>query len=596
MELLELIIFLLAAIIVSSVLDQVLHGVSLPLVQIAIGVAVALVLPLSSSIQIDSELLLILFIAPLHFNESRHVDSGNLYRNRFGIASLVTGLVLVTMAAVGCALHALIPAIPLAAALAFGAAMGSTDAAAVTALSKDMRFGKRHESLLMGEALFNDVTGTVGFSCALAVVVSGAFSLSHAGEEFALELFGGMFAGVVLGFAFWGLVTALRRFGLENPTVHVTLELVMPFFIYLICEQVHVGGVIAVVMAGMTISLLPHPRTATAAQQRLQSASVWKIVELVLNGVIFVVLGMQIPRVLMPALQSSAEHAAFLVLCVVALTFVLEAVRFAWVLGLDLVAAWRGGSKLRTCFTRVQLKSTLGMALAGPKGGVTLALMLTIPLTVESGGAFPLRNELLFLTSGVILCTMLLANFAVRKVVPHKPHEKRSRAYADAEIALLERVIASIQADAHLTGAVVADAAQASVDEATGLPERVDEPSTAIVMKRYADRIRDFLPMASPEVAARGREIVARCDELYRQADALEEALASIDEDMDADAFGLTARFEALKQVNDAIDDIQDRAFSRELEYIKELRRNGTLSAGHARELRNDVYIQQLTM
>lgn len=596
MELLELIIFLLAAIIVSSVLDQVLHGISLPLVQVAIGVVIALVLPLSSSVQIDSELLLILFIAPLHFNESRHVDSGNLYRNRLGIASLVTGLVLVTMVAVGFSLHAFIPAIPLAAALAFGAAMGSTDAAAVTALSKDMRFGKRHESLLMGEALFNDVTGTVGFSCALAVVVSGVFSLSHAGEEFALELFGGMFAGIVLGFAFWGLVTALRRFGLENPTVHVTLELVAPFFIYLICEQVHVGGVIAVVMAGMAISLLPHPRTATAAQQRLQSASVWKVIEFVLNGVIFVVLGMQIPRVLMPALQSSAEHAAFLVLVVLALTFVLEAVRFVWILGLDLVDAWRSGAKLRSCFKRASLKGTLGMALAGPKGGVTLALMLTIPVTVVSGEAFPLRDEILFLTSGVILCTMLLANFAVRKVVPHKPHERRSRAYADAEIALLERVIASIQADAHLTGAVVADGPTADVDEVTGLPEHVDEPATAIVMKRYADRIRDFLAMASPEVAKRGKAIVARCDEFYKQADALEEALANVDEDMDTDAFGLTAHLQALKQVNDAIDDIQDRAFARELEFIKQLRRNGTLSADHARELRNDVYIQQLTM
>ena len=295
MELLELILFLLVAVVASSLLDQVLHGVSLPLVQIILGVIVALVIPLPSSINLDAELLLILFIAPLHFNESRRVDSGELYQNRFGIASLVTGLVLLTMIAMGATLNALIPAIPLAAALAFGAAMGSTDAAAVTALAKEMRFGRRHEALLNGEALFNDVTGTIGFQCAIAVVVSGAFSLTHAGEEFALELFGGLFVGALLGFAFWGLTSMMRRYGLDNPTVHVVLELLTPFIIYLICEQIHVGGVIAVVMAGMTISLLPHKRTIASSRQRLQASSVWKTLEFVLNGVIFVVLGIQLP-------------------------------------------------------------------------------------------------------------------------------------------------------------------------------------------------------------------------------------------------------------------------------------------------------------
>lgn len=647
MELLELILFLLIAVVASSLLDQVLRGVSLPLVQILLGVIIALVLPLSGDLSIDAELLLILFIAPLHFNESRHVDSGELYRNRFGIASLVTGLVLLTMVAVGGALHALMPAIPLAAALAFGAAMGSTDAAAVTSLAKDMKFGRRHEALLNGEALFNDVTGTVGFQCAIAVVVSGSFSLAHAGEEFAIELFGGMLLGAVLGVAFWGVVSLLRRFGLENPTVHVVIELLAPFIVYLVCEQIHAAGVIGVVAAGMTISLLPHKRTASTAKQRLQASGVWKTLEFVLNGVIFVVLGMQLPHVLQPALETSSVDAGLLIAAVIALTAVLEVVRFAWILGLDLMEARRRGRPLRVCFSRRNLKGTLGMAFAGPKGGVTLALMLTMPLTVASGEAFPLRTELLFLTSGVILCTMLLANFAVRKLVPHKPHEKRTKAYADAEINLLMRVIASIQADAHFTGAVTrgaaADAAPAgsgagaasgelrasaeaaaadaasvapaatgaaqaqetpapasatqaqTVEDAAAplLPEEVDEPATAIVMHRYADRMRDLLPHASAEVAAQARAVVARCDELYEQADAVAEALDAID-DADEEEAGLPAHVLALKLVGEAVDDIQDQALARELEYIKAAHRAGELSAEHARDLRNDVYVQKL--
>ena len=213
MEALELILFLLVAVLASSLLDRFLHGVSLPLVQILLGAIIAVFVTTPVSSGIDAELLLILFIAPLHFNESRHVDSGEMWRNRWGIASLVTGLVLAIIVSVGFTLHALVPAIPLAAALAVGAAMGSTDATAVTSLTKDVRFGKRHEALLAGEALFNDVTGTVGFQCAIAVVVAGAFSLTHAGEEFALELFGGIFVGAALGFAFWGLLNLLGKRG-----------------------------------------------------------------------------------------------------------------------------------------------------------------------------------------------------------------------------------------------------------------------------------------------------------------------------------------------------------------------------------------------
>ena len=616
MELLELILFLLVAIVASSLLDQIVRGVSLPLVQIALGAVIAFAFPLSLSEGIDFELLFILFIAPLHFNESRHVDSSELWRNRFGIASLVTGLVLLVMVSVGFSLHALLPAIPLAACLAIGAAMGSSDATAITSLSKEFRFGKRHESLLTGEALLNDVTGTVGFTCAIGVAVSGSFSLAHAGEEFALDLFGGMAAGLVLGFAFWLLLLAVRKFGLENPTVHVVLELLAPFVIYLACEQLHLGGVIAVVMAGMLLSLLPQKRTASTARQRMQSASVWKTLEFVLNGIIFVVLGMQLPRVLTSALDGGLFDTAAFVGIVIAVTLVLEAVRFVWIMGMDMVDMRCHGRSVRHRFTRPALKSALAMTFAGSKGGVTLALILTIPFSVASGDAFPYRAELLSLASGVILCTLLLANFALRLFAPRKAHEKRSKPYVDAEIVLLERVIASIHADSHFTGSVKVDPDEAHegdgapADPAAALeaplqltrhddidallPEEVDEPATAIVMKRYADRLVELIPYAGPEAAERARILAARIEELYQASDAIADALQDIEEDEETDADGITAHMMALNMVREAVIDIQDQALARELECIKGMRRAGELSPTHARDLRNDVYVQQM--
>lgn len=609
MELLELIMFLLIALVASSLLDQVVRGASLPLVQIALGAVIALVVPSSLTEGIDFELLFILFIAPLHFNESRHVDSESLWRNRAAIASLVTGLVLLTMVAVGFSLHALVPAVPLAACLAFGAAMGSTDAMAVTSLAKERRFGKRHESLLAGEALLNDVMGTVCFSAAIGMAVSGTFSLAHAGEEFALELFGGMVAGLVLGAAFWGLLRAIRRFGLESPTVHVVLEIIAPFAIYLICEQLHLGGVIAVVMAGMMVSLLPQHTTASTARLRMQSASVWKTIEFVLNGIIFVVLGMQLPRVLTFAVEGGSMGVLEFIGIAAALTAALELARFAWILGLDMVDMAKRGQGVRPCFKKEALKSTLAMAFAGPKGGITLALILTIPATVAGNVAFPHREELLSLASAVILFTLLLANFALRLLVPAKAHEKRTAAYTDAEIVLLERVIASIQADSHLTGAVRdkqdAGASYGREEPAPAAPsahdgkgalviDNVDEPATAIVMKDYADRIFDLAPHASPEVAARGRALATRCTVLYEASDAIAEALKDIEEDETNDAEGIAAHMMALRNVREAVIDIRDQALVRELECIKSMRRAGELSSAHARDLRNDVYVQQM--
>ena len=243
-------------------------------------------------------------------------------------------------------------------------------------------------------------------------------------------------------------------------------------------------------------------------------------------------------------------------------------------------------------------------------------LILTIPFSVASGDAFPYRAELLSLASGVILCTLLLANFALRLFAPRKAHEKRSKPYVDAEIVLLERVIASIHADSRFTGSVKVDPDEAHegdgapADPAAALeaplqltrhddidallPEEVDEPATAIVMKRYADRLVELIPYAGPEAAERARILAARIEELYQASDAIADALQDIEEDEETDADGITAHMMALNMVREAVIDIQDQALTRELECIKGMRRAGELSPAHARDLRNDVYVQQM--
>ena len=156
MEMLEFVLLLLAAVLVSAVLDQVTPRVSLPLVQIALGAVIILLVGTPVDVAIDPELFLVLFIAPLLFDESRHASKRGLWDNKGAIVSLAVGLVLATVLVIGFVLNWLEPSIPLAAAFALGAALGPTDAVAVSALGKDIHLSSRQKSLLSGEALIND--------------------------------------------------------------------------------------------------------------------------------------------------------------------------------------------------------------------------------------------------------------------------------------------------------------------------------------------------------------------------------------------------------------------------------------------------------
>lgn len=598
METLELILFLLAAVVVSSILGRLLPALSLPLVQIALGAVIAaFIIPSGgpNAMNLDAELLLILFIAPLHFNESRHADFSALWKERWGIASLAVGLVVVTVIVIGFMLHALMPAIPLAAAIALGAAMGSTDAVAVTELSKDFRFGRCHETLLSGEAFFNDVTGTVIFRTAIGFAATGALSMFHAGEEFALDLFGGLFGGSILGLLAWVLLEFIRRKGIDSPNLHVTLELLLPFIIYLICKQLHIGAVIAVVMAGMTLSLLPHRHTLQMAQQRMQSKGVWDTLGFILNGVIFVFLGMQLPRVLQPATEGGIGDPIIIFGVILLLTLVLEFVRFAWILAMDIIRCKRHKESLRGVFEKNHLKNVLAMAFAGPKGGITLSLVLTVPATLPASGAFPIHDALASIASGIILCTLLLANFAVPALVPHKAESRRTKKQVDAEAQLIMKVIDSINEDSALTGSVTGSRADMMAED-----NDVDEPATAIVMKRYAEQLQDLVGATSKGVSKEAQSVIERCDRAYERIREIDEALKDSglysDNADEEDSSTVTAHFRALQETYEAIESVQAQALKRELEFLRDMVQDGQLDSKQAKELRNAVYIQQMTM
>ena len=416
MEQFEFVLIVLACVSLSSVADRFVRRVSLPILQIAIGLVAAIVLPTINEVRIDSELFLVLFIAPLLFNETRETSPRELWRNRADIFSLAVGLVVVSVLVIGYALNRLVPAIPLAAAFALGGALGPTDAAAVTALRSSVNLTGRQRALLSGESLINDASGVVAFQFSVAAAVTGAFSLMDATASFALLFAGGIALGAILGFVLSGTMRLLGRLGFEDVTSHALYELLSPFIVYLVCEDLGVSGILAVVAAGLVMAA-PRPRFHSTydARRRLVSNSLWAMISFLINGTIFVLLGMQLPLVVMPGLNGGLP-APQVIVAILLVAMASLGCRLVWVLALELVHRRKGEGLCGG--RRGILRDALVTTIAGAKGAVTLSIVLPLPLTTAAGDPFPERSLLVTLAAGVILLTLLMADVSLPLLAP----------------------------------------------------------------------------------------------------------------------------------------------------------------------------------
>lgn len=480
------ILVLAAAVVVSAVINQLVRGVSTPLIQIAIGAAIALAGFTTSNFTIDPELFLVLFIAPLLYDEARNVDKVSLWTNRTVILSLAVGLVVVTALTVGFILDFIQPSVPLAAAFALGAALGPTDAVAVASLSQRASLSKRQEVLLSGESLINDASGVVSFQFAAAALTTGAFSLVDATASFLVSFFGGIAVGLICAVLLAFIASRVRDFGLEDTTFHVLYDVLTPFLVFLVAEELHVSGILAVVAAGLSGSLFMNRSIGpNIARMKIVSASVWKVLGFVLNGVVFVLLGVQLPNAMSDTWEDRSVSNPELIVLVLLLAFVVIFVRVVWFLALSYIGRKRtarceqrnsGGTPeqvkrvLRSVklVNKESLVESCALALAGPKGAVTLSIMFTLPYSIDAAsGAFSQRDFLIFLASGVILVTLLLANFVLPLLLPSKNEAEEYETDIQASIEVLRLVIEDLAAR----------------------QTKENRRAVQVVMKQYNDRI-----------------------------------------------------------------------------------------------------------
>ncbi len=421
MEALTLSLLLLAAVLVSSLIDQIIPRVSLPLIQIGLGLVIAVVAGGDVRVTLDPELFLVLFIAPLLYEEAKRADKAALWRERKPVLSLAIGLVVATALVIGFAVHAIVPSIPLAAAFALGAALGPTDAVAVSSLAKQVNIPGRQASMLKGELLLNDASGIVSFQFAIGAVVTGTFSLATAGTDFLIEFIGGLLFGALFGLLGNWVVKTARSIGVENTNFHVLFEVLIPFLIYLVSDACHVSGVIAVVVAGLINVTSPKGVIGpSVSRMNIVSGSVWHVLTYALNGIVFVLLGTQLPLAMRETWDDTTITNTTLIALVLGITFLLLATRFLWVLAMDWVHV-RRAEKRR--FARRDLRRALITTFCGAKGAITLSIMFTIPVHLVYPDLaykvlFPQRDLLIFLACGVIVCTLLLATFVVPLLAP----------------------------------------------------------------------------------------------------------------------------------------------------------------------------------
>lgn len=421
METLTLVLLMVIAVLISAVIDRFVPKVSLPLIQVAMGVIIALFSRGNVVIELEPDLFLVLFIAPLLYIEAKHADKAVLWRNRGPILSLAIGLVVVTMLIIGFVLNAVMPAISLAAAFALGAALGPTDAVAVTSLSKQVSIPERQWGILKGELLLNDASGIVCFQFAIAAAATGSFSALSAGEDFAIEFVGGLIFGLAIGYLSNFVLRKIRDVGVESITFHVLFEICIPFVVYLSAAAVHVSGIIAVVVAGLVNVIAPRTVSPSIAHMNIVSSSVWQVISFTLNGIVFVLLGTQIPTAMFFSWEDASISNWTLLALVCLVTFILLGARFLWCVGMELVHAKR---TMNTHFSRRNLRNALVVTLCGAKGTITLSILFTIPVFLSTGVRFPERHLIIFIGCGVILMTLLLATFVVPLVAPKRKRKE----------------------------------------------------------------------------------------------------------------------------------------------------------------------------
>lgn len=447
MEIFFTILILTLIVSLSGVVTRILpFQIPLPLMQIVLGALLAWP-KFGLHVDFNPELFLVLFIPPLLFSDGWKTPTREFLRHGGEIVALALVLVIITVVGIGYLIYWMVPGIPLVAALALAAVLSPTDAVALSGIVGEGRIPKKLMDILQGEALMNDASGLVSLKFSIAVAMGTmVFSVGGASLEFVKVAAGGLLTGVAVT---WGYSKSLRlitRWSGDDDATQTVLLLLLPFAAYLIAEHIGVSGILAAVASGMTIGQSGIIRNASLAI-RLRGNSVWMMLEFVFNGMVFIMLGLQLPDILKTSITQvqldPTIHTWILFAYVIFIYAALMVLRFSWLWLMKRISL-RFMTKRPMVFGDYSTREILIASFAGVRGAITLAGVLSIPLLLSDGTAFPLRYQLVFIATGVILFSLicgviilplLLRGVQVSDKAQQRKEERMARAAA-AEIAI----------------------------------------------------------------------------------------------------------------------------------------------------------------
>ncbi|HDC8343715.1 TPA: sodium:proton antiporter [Staphylococcus aureus] len=452
MEIFETILIFIAVVILSSFVHTFIPKVPLAFIQIFLGMLL-FITPIPVQFNFDSELFMVTMIAPLLFVEGVNVSRVHLRKYIKPVMMMALGLVITTVIGVGLFIHWIWPDLPIGAAFAIAAILCPTDAVAVQAITKGKVLPKGAMTILEGESLLNDAAGIISFKIAVGVLVTGAFSLVDAVQLFLIASIGGAVVGLLIGMALVRFRLTLMRRGYENINMFTIIQLLTPFVTYLIAELFHASGIIAAVVAGLVHGFERDRIMQVRTQLQMSYNDTWNILGYVLNGFVFSILGFLVPEVIIKIIKTEPHNLIFLIGITIVVALAVYLFRFVWVYVLYpyFYLAISPFQKMMTKndddnpTTEKPPKRSLYaliMTLCGVHGTISLAIALTLPYFLAGHHAFTYRNDLLFIASGMVIISLVVAQVLLPLLT--KPAPKTvigNMSFKVARIYILEQVI-----------------------------------------------------------------------------------------------------------------------------------------------------------
>jgi Na+/H+ antiporter len=371
--------------------------IAYPILLVLVGLPLGF-LPFLKGIEIEPDLIFVIFLPPLLYEAAWNTSWKDFWKWRRVISSFAFPVVILTSCVVAYISSSIIPGFTVAAGFLLGGIVSPPDAVSATAILKNLKVPKRFVSIVEGESLLNDASSLVIFRFALAAIITGTFAFKNAALDFVLVITMGIAVGVAIGALFY----AFHRWLPTSTNIDVVLTFLSPYAMYIIAEQFHFSGVLAVVSGGLFLSARRHE--FLSHQSRLRGINVWESVAFVLNGFVFILIGLEFPVVIKnlgpEGFQSALKYSLII-------TAVLIITRFISTISATLITMFMG-RYVTVADKNPGWKAPLVLGWTGMRGVVSLAAALSIPIALKTGEAFPNRDMILFITFTVILVTLVL--------------------------------------------------------------------------------------------------------------------------------------------------------------------------------------------